>query len=86
MFIGKEGVGKTCFVTWYSDNNFEDKYIPTIGLDFRIKTIVIEEKYTKLVLWDMAGQERFKAICHSYYWGAHIFVIMYSITDRESFE
>jgi len=59
--------------------------MPTIGVDFKIRTIDSDEKVCKLQIWDTAGQERFKTITSSYYKGAHGIIVTYDITDRDSF-
>lgn len=59
--------------------------MPTIGVDFKIKTVDVDSKQIKLQIWDTAGQERFKTITSSYYKGAHGIIVVYDITDRESF-
>ena len=59
--------------------------MPTIGVDFKIKTIEVDGKTIKLQIWDTAGQERFKTITSSYYKGAHGIIVTYDMTDRESF-
>ena len=59
--------------------------MPTIGVDFKIRTIESDDKVCKLQIWDTAGQERFKTITSSYYKGAHGIIITYDITDRDSF-
>jgi Ras-related protein Rab-1A len=59
--------------------------MPTIGVDFKIRTINVDEKVCKLQIWDTAGQERFKTITSSYYKGAHGIIVVYDITDRDSF-
>ena len=59
--------------------------MPTIGVDFKIRTINVDEKVCKLQIWDTAGQERFKTITSSYYKGAHGIIVTYDITDRDSF-
>ena len=59
--------------------------MPTIGVDFKIRTIDVDQKTIKLQIWDTAGQERFKTITSSYYKGAHGIIVTYDITDRESF-
>ena len=64
---------------------FTDNFMPTIGVDFKIKTIEVDGKTIKLQIWDTAGQERFKTITSSYYKGAHGIIVTYDMTDRESF-
>ena len=59
--------------------------MPTIGVDFKIRTIDSDDKVCKLQIWDTAGQERFKTITSSYYKGAHGIIVTYDITDRDSF-
>ena len=58
----------------------------TIGVDFKIKTLDIDGKSVKLQIWDTAGQERFRNIVSSYYRGAHGIMMVYDITDQESFQ
>ena len=58
----------------------------SIGVDFKLKNIEIENKKIKLQIWDTAGQERFRTITTSYYKGAHAIVIVFDITDKDSFE
>ena len=57
----------------------------SIGVDFKLKNIQCNEKKVKLQIWDTAGQERFRAITTSYYKGAQCIVIVYDLTDRDSF-
>jgi Ras-related protein Rab-1A len=59
--------------------------MPTIGVDFKIRTIECDGKTIKLQIWDTAGQERFRTITSSYYKGAHGIIVTYDITDRDSF-
>ena len=59
--------------------------MPTIGVDFKIRTIDVDGKTVKLQIWDTAGQERFKTITSSYYKGAHGIIVTYDITERDSF-
>ena len=57
----------------------------TIGVDFKIKTLKINNKIIKLQIWDTNGQERFKAITNSYYRNSHGIIVVFDITDRKSF-
>lgn len=85
LLIGNSGVGKSCIMTRFVDNDFSDEFNSTIGVDFKIKTLIVDNKLVKLQIWDTAGQERFKTITSSYYRGAHGIIIVYDITDRKSF-
>lgn len=86
LLVGEAGVGKSSLLLRYADDTFSETYLSTIGVDFKIKTITVGDKVVKLQIWDTAGQERFKTITSSYYKGAHGFLIIYDISDRESFE
>jgi len=86
LLIGDSGVGKSSLLLRFSDHNFDDRYISTIGVDFKIRTVDLDGKTLKLQIWDTAGQERFRTIVSSYYRGAHGIIVVYDITDRESFE
>jgi len=69
----------------FADDTYAESYISTIGVDFKIRTIQLEGKTIKLQIWDTAGQERFRTITSSYYRGAHGIIVVYDITDGESF-
>ncbi|CAD8109620.1 unnamed protein product [Paramecium primaurelia] len=86
LLIGNSGVGKSCMLMRYSENQFTNNFYNTIGVDFKTKTITIGEHNVKLQIWDTAGQDRFRTITCSYYRGAQGIIIVYDITDRESFE
>ena len=85
LIIGESGVGKTCFLLRYAENSFVANHLLTIGIDFKIKVINIENKLIKLQIWDTAGQDRFKSITKTYYKGAHGILLVYDVTERESF-
>eukprot|EP01084_Bolivina_argentea_P247246 413671_1 len=84
--IGSVGVGKSSILTRFIDNNFEYGSIPTVGVDSREKTIKILDMRAKLRLLDTAGQERWGTIANWYYRVSHAFIIVYDITDRQSFD
>lgn len=86
LIIGSSGVGKSSLLLRYIDNEFSNQHIVTIGVDFKIKSLIVKEKKTKINIWDTAGQERFKGITGSYYKGATGVMVVYDITDIESFK
>eukprot|EP00656_Telonema_subtile_P054877 TRINITY_DN82_c0_g1_i1.p1 TRINITY_DN82_c0_g1~~TRINITY_DN82_c0_g1_i1.p1 ORF type:complete len:227 (+),score=89.71 TRINITY_DN82_c0_g1_i1:128-808(+) len=86
LLIGDSGVGKSCLLCRYSEDSFHNKFITTIGIDFKIRTIELEGKKIKLQIWDTAGQERFRTITQAYYRGAMGILLVYDVTDEKSFE
>ncbi|KAB5564683.1 hypothetical protein DKX38_004737 [Salix brachista] len=86
LLIGDSGVGKSCLLLRFADDSYVDSYISTIGVDFKIRTVEQDGKTIKLQIWDTAGQERFRTITSSYYRGAHGIIIVYDVTDQESFD
>lgn len=85
LIIGNSSVGKSNILLRYTDNIFNDSFLPTIGVDFKIKNITVSGQKIKLNIWDTAGQERFKTITSTYYKGSYGIVLVYDITDKESF-
>ena len=86
LLIGNSSVGKSSLLLRFVDNQWNDLFVPTIGVDFKIRTMEIDNKNVKLQIWDTAGQERFKNITASYYRGAHGIFVVYDISDTESFK
>lgn len=88
IVLGNSSVGKTSILsryTWSGQGVYQLSHTPTIGIDFKSKTIDLKTAVMKLQLWDTAGQERFRTITDNYYTGASGIVLVYSITDRKSF-
>ena len=82
--IGDASVGKSALLLRYVDDIFDENYICTIGVDFKIKTLQVAEKQVKLQIWDTAGQERFKPITNCYFRGSNGALVVFDLTSRES--
>jgi len=85
LMIGDSGVGKSCLLLRFADDSFTTSFITTIGIDFKIKTVEIDGKKLKLQIWDTAGQERFRTITKAYYRSAMGILLVYDVTDRQTF-
>ncbi|KAK3099744.1 hypothetical protein FSP39_008917 [Pinctada imbricata] len=87
IVIGDSNVGKTCLTYRFCSGKFPDKTEATIGVDFRERTIDVDNEQIKLQLWDTAGQERFrKSMVQHYYRNVHAVVFVYDVTKVSSFE
>ena len=86
LLLGNSNVGKSSLFLRFVDDIWNDTFVPTIGVDFKIKTFEIDSKKIKMQIWDTAGQERFKNIIASYYRGAHGILLLYDVTDKDSFK
>ena len=87
LLLGDDSIGKTCFFLRYSDGIFDQTHMTTIGLDYRLKSIILKDgKSIKLQIWDTAGQDRFRTITKHYYKGMHGIILIYDVTDRRTFE
>jgi small GTP-binding protein len=84
VIIGDPGVGKSCMLFRYVDNLYNENYICTIGVDFKIRTITLGGKQVKLQIWDTAGQERFKPISKCYFRGSHGCLAVFDVGRRET--
>ena len=87
LLLGDSTVGKTCFLLRYTDDTFLDLHMATIGLDYRLKTMILDnQQIVKVQLWDTAGQDKFRAITRNYYKGARGIILIYDITNIKSYE
>lgn len=83
--LGDSKVGKTCFIQRFCQNIFKDN-ISTIGCDMLSKEYVLSDgTKSSIDFWDTAGQERFKSITKSMIKNADGIILMYDITNEETF-
>ena len=86
ILIGNSGVGKSSILHRYMKRTFDSNYKVTIGVDFFMKSLTINEQMVKIQIWDTAGQEKYKSMVSSYYRGAHVALIVFDLTSHASFE
>uniref|UniRef100_UPI00398F7E87 ras-related protein Rab-15 n=1 Tax=Pristiophorus japonicus TaxID=55135 RepID=UPI00398F7E87 len=86
LLIGDSGVGKTCLLCRFTDNEFHASHISTIGVDFKMKTIDVDGIKVRIQIWDTAGQERYQTITKQYYRRAQGIFLVYDITSERSFQ
>lgn len=86
IIIGESGVGKTALLHKYVNDVFIEDHKATIGADFLSKEITIDSKIIKIQIWDTAGQERFQSLGTAFYRGSDACVLVYDITDENSFQ
>mmetsp|Transcript_17022 Transcript_17022/g.28761 ORF Transcript_17022/g.28761 Transcript_17022/m.28761 type:complete len:236 (-) Transcript_17022:56-763(-) len=85
VLIGDTCTGKSCLLVRFSDDDFKENYVTTIGVDFRFRTLQINKSTVRLQIWDTAGQERYRTITKAYYKGADGIMAVFDLTDKESF-
>eukprot|EP01111_Echinosteliopsis_oligospora_P017457 TRINITY_DN7569_c0_g1_i1.p1 TRINITY_DN7569_c0_g1~~TRINITY_DN7569_c0_g1_i1.p1 ORF type:complete len:247 (+),score=64.65 TRINITY_DN7569_c0_g1_i1:89-742(+) len=85
IMIGDSGVGKSCLLMRFADQEFTPSFIATVGVDFKIKTMMVEGRKVKTQIYDTAGQERFRTITTAYYRGTNGVVLVYDVSDETSF-
>ncbi|CAG2204471.1 RAB15 [Mytilus edulis] len=86
LLVGETGVGKTCLLCKYINQDFISAHISTIGIDFKMKTLQINDRVVKVQIWDTAGQERFESITKQFYRRAQGVLLVYDMSSRSSFE
>ena len=85
LLLGDSTVGKTSFLIRYTDEDFKDTLF-TIGIDSKIQNLKKNNRNITLKIYDTAGQERYRSIVQNYYKGADGIILMYDITNKNSFE
>lgn len=86
VLLGEGCVGKTSVVVRYVQNSFNEKHLTTLQASFLMKKLNIAGKRVELAIWDTAGQERFHALGPIYYRDSNGAVLVYDITDEDSFQ
>jgi len=86
IILGESGVGKTAILNKYVNGKFIEEHKATIGADFLTKELNLDDKLVTLQIWDTAGQERFQSLGNAFYRGSDACVLVYDITNDQSFK
>lgn len=86
LVLGDSNVGKTNFITQYTEKKFDENYVSTLGIDFKTKNIQLNNKTIKLQIWDSVGQEKYMSINRNLFMKVQGILLIYDITDLNSFE
>ena len=86
IIIGDAAVGKSNLLLRYAHGQFKPEYQLTIGVEFGAKNITFNNQVYRIQIWDTAGQENFRSITRAYYKNSVCAMVVYDITNRDSFE
>lgn len=86
VVLGDAAVGKTSLIVRYVKGVFNPGYIITLGVNFFTQDVTIQDKTLRYIIWDTAGQERFGPVRKKYYLGARAAVLVFDLTNLQSFE
>jgi len=85
VLLGDTAVGKSCLVVRFVRDEFFEFQEPTIGAAFLTQTVGLDDAIVKFEIWDTAGQERYRSLAPMYYRGAAAAIVVYDITNPDSF-
>ena len=85
VLLGDSGVGKSSLVLRFVTDTFRPYSESTIGASFLTKILLVNENPSKFFIWDTAGQEKYHSLAPMYYRGAQVAIIVYDITNKNSF-
>jgi small GTP-binding protein len=86
VLIGNTNVGKTSIVKTAITGSFTDESASTLGASYSTKSFQVDSRTIRLQIWDTAGQEKYRGMTPMYYHNAQIAVVVYSVTEKETFE
>jgi len=84
--MGEARTGKSCLIKRYCEDKFISKYISTIGVDYGVKRLNLGSMEVRINMWDFAGGEEYREVRNEFYKDTQGAVLVYDVTDRQSFE
>lgn len=86
ILLGDCGVGKTCIISRYMKDEFNEQTLSTNGASYAMKSLAIDNEHYRLNIWDTAGQEKYRSVTKMFIQDTSILILVYSIVDRNSFQ
>nr|XP_061815857.1 EF-hand calcium-binding domain-containing protein 4B-like [Nerophis lumbriciformis] len=86
VLVGNSSVGKTSLLRSFCEGHFHPSTTATVGIDFSVKILTLNNMQIAMQLWDTAGQERYRSITKQFFRKADGVVVMYDVTMDESFK
>lgn len=86
LCLGDGAVGKTSLIRRFAQNKFEKSYLETLGVDITDKIVSVEGNNLKLVIWDIAGQDRYKTYRSAFYQGTEALIVVADVTNPTTFD
>ena len=87
ILVGDIAVGKTSFIGRYISNSFSNEYKSTVGAESKRKVIQYDSNTkVELMIWDTAGEERYRSMTKNYFKDAHGAIVVFDLTNYESFD
>ena len=86
IIVGNQFVGKSCLLAQFANKQFPLAMSPTLGVDYNSSIIKVKNNLIKIQIWDTAGQEEHRAITRAYFRDSAAAIIVYDVTNPESFE
>ncbi|MHA2183640.1 MAG: Rab family GTPase [Promethearchaeota archaeon] len=85
--LGEAAVGKTSLLNGFCEGSFQEDYKPTLGANIIRKDVSIEETVkVRLIMWDLAGQEKYNVIRSMYFQGCEGALFVYDVTRYNTFD
>ena len=86
IVIGDAGVGKSCLTAKASKGIFEETYSATVGFEFLVFNVKLNDKVIKLQIWDTCGQELYRSLISNFYRNSSLAIVIYAVNSLESFK
>ena len=86
LCLGDGAVGKTSLIRRFAQNKFEKSYLETLGVDITDKIVSVSNKNLKMVIWDIAGQDRYKNYRSAFYQGTEALIVVADVTNPSTFD